>query len=281
MTGSGTQTDPYIVNSWTEFEEALSVSSSTAYISFDPSAETKYIDMDTIYPEGCPMYNIADRKINGNGWTIDRLYLSNSLFTGYEAFVIQNFRFTKIKHDTTDPFIDTSGGLKIRHACPIYGNEFSGYTKTDVFLTGNGSVPLQVVRNVFDLKYYGTDSFRLADVIRYDSSTPFKHNNIRLLMQNGTINSEGLIGNVGDCNNNLFDIRTAQTQDIIINSGGYSSTVFDNNVITGSHTGNITINTASGVSVFNADTMPDVVETANLMGFSGTTVPSTFMMGVD
>ena len=73
MTGSGTQTDPYIVDSWAEFESV--VTKSGVIIKFNPDAENKIIDMNEIYPEGCPSYSIGSSKIYGNGWEIQNLYL--------------------------------------------------------------------------------------------------------------------------------------------------------------------------------------------------------------
>ena len=61
MTGSGTQTDPYIVDSWAEFESVVPLLGDSTYdnhvcVQFNPNATNKVIDMQEIYPDGCPNY---------------------------------------------------------------------------------------------------------------------------------------------------------------------------------------------------------------------------------
>ena len=85
MTGSGTQTDPYIVDSWAEFESIGINSNSSVYVHFNPDAENKIIDMNEIYPEGCPSYSIGSSEIYGNGWEIQNLYLKNPLFYSFSG----------------------------------------------------------------------------------------------------------------------------------------------------------------------------------------------------
>ncbi len=77
MTGTGTQTDPYIVDNWTDF--ASVASSSEKYIKFADGGGV--IDMNDEAPNGISYSVISSSYVDGNGWIIKNLYNKNNSFT--------------------------------------------------------------------------------------------------------------------------------------------------------------------------------------------------------
>ena len=129
MTGSGTQTDPYIVDSWAEFESIGIKSNSQLYVHFNPDSENKIIDMNDIYPEGCPSYNIGSSEIYGNGWEIRNLYLKNPLFYASEYGVVNGFKFTSFRHETSSPFLSAAYSYNNAYGCLFEKNSFTWITR--------------------------------------------------------------------------------------------------------------------------------------------------------
>lgn len=76
MIGTGTSTDPYIVDNFTDFLTAAAMTD--AYIAFDPDAENKVLDLnDTPYADGLTeTVFINAAQIRGNGWTIRNFYFT-------------------------------------------------------------------------------------------------------------------------------------------------------------------------------------------------------------
>lgn len=81
MTGTGTQADPYIVDTWADFVTA--VGKSDVYVE---CAEGTVWDMNDIAPDGIKSrINIYAKSINGNGVIIKKLY-----FTSNASFFFAN-----------------------------------------------------------------------------------------------------------------------------------------------------------------------------------------------
>lgn len=73
MTGTGTNTDPYIVSNWTEFCSVKDESGKYIFWAELPT-EQKIVDLNDEVPEGYTGYfTIASRKVDFNGWTIRNL----------------------------------------------------------------------------------------------------------------------------------------------------------------------------------------------------------------
>ena len=72
MTGSGTQTDPYIVDNWNDLISVINHIG--VYIEFDNNSENKIIDMSKIYPMGIGNISCGFKSLNGNGWIIKNIY---------------------------------------------------------------------------------------------------------------------------------------------------------------------------------------------------------------
>lgn len=72
MTGTGTENDPYIVESWTELSSVME--ESTNYVKLKENA---VIDFNEIYPEGIP-YNLdINAHLDGNNGEMRNAYFSN------------------------------------------------------------------------------------------------------------------------------------------------------------------------------------------------------------
>lgn len=261
MTGSGTQTDPYIVDSWAEFESIGINSNSSVYVHFNPDAENKIIDMNDIYPEGCPSYSIGSSKIYGNGWEIQNLYLKNPLFYAATYGVISGFKFTSFRHETSSPFLSAEYSYNNAYGCLFEKNSFTGITRSNVFLGISGSSTIEVYNNSFNLMISDDVTFRLANGItdeygNYKKDIAF--NNIKIqLTGNSKINSNGLFGACNHHNfvNNRINViaNTGCDFPIVQEANGFSG-----NVILGSNSGTIKplySGTCTGVNIYNSDTL--------------------------
>lgn len=259
MTGSGTVSDPYIVDSWSEFESV--VTKSNVIIKFNPDAENKIIDMNGIYPEGCPSYNIGSSEIYGNGWEIQNLYLKNPLFYAATYGVISGFKFTSFRHETSSPFLAAEYSYNNAYGCLFEKNSFTGITRSNAFLGISGSSTIEVYNNSFNLMISDDVTFRLANGItneygNYKKDIAF--NNIKIqLTGNSKINPNGLFGECYNHKiaNNRITVNSNTGCDFSI---AQSAAGFSGNVILGSNTGNISplgSGTCSGVNIYNSDTL--------------------------
>ena len=258
MTGSGTVSDPYIVDSWAEFESV--VTKSGVIIKFNPDAENKIIDMNNLYPEGCPIYTIGtSSQVYGNGWEIQNLYLKNPLFSG-GAVTISGFKFTGFNHETSQAFLQGTSGYRSL----FEKNIFSGKTCSTGFLTplasgGDYGTVIDCYNNSFGLTVYNDVTFQLANYLNASSDKKdVMFNNIKIqLTGNSKINSNGLFG---ECNHHNFANNRIN---VIANTGCdfpivKESSGFSGNVILGSNTGVISplgSGTCSGVNIYNSDTL--------------------------
>lgn len=94
MTGTGTQTDPYIVDNWEDFVTAAS--DATAYVCIKSGT---IFDLNKIAPGGLSQVDIKCNEIEGNGCFIRNLYMvrgsSNSYGFNFAGFsvTIKNINF--------------------------------------------------------------------------------------------------------------------------------------------------------------------------------------------
>lgn len=92
MTGTGTQADPYIVDNWKEFVTAVGKS---GYVK---CAENLTWNMNDIAPEGVDGVTINATEIDGNGLTINNLYLiGNNGIINNNAVTIKNMSILNLK----------------------------------------------------------------------------------------------------------------------------------------------------------------------------------------
>lgn len=277
MTGTGTKTDPYIVDNWQEFEAAVElVQSATqttpAYIHFNPNASNKIVDMRKIHPSGCPTYNIGSTNLIGNGWEIRNLYLTNSLIKVSPGGAVIGFNFTKFSYHGNYPFIHAiSNGVS--GVVPIENNVFSGVVEssdpenTFGFIGGEKqnsyNIQISIYNNTFDLKAYGNGLFILANDVRnqypYDLY-PVAFNDIKIHLSGSTFIHENT-GIFGNCYQNIIhdnriEIETDTGCNFRIETNGVSK--ITRNVVTGSNSGQITQQgtyKASYINVYNSDNL--------------------------
>ena len=75
MTGTGTQTDPYIVSTLADLRTA--VGTAGAYVEMDPDASTKILDLNGSATNPVTQrLDINCASLAGNGWRIRNLYFS-------------------------------------------------------------------------------------------------------------------------------------------------------------------------------------------------------------
>lgn len=111
MTGTGTQNDPYIVDTWPDF--VTTIGTSGAYVKV---ADDTVWDMNSIAPEGLAQSLQVNANVDGNGATISNLHVENLSavqinLSGY----LENIKFTDVYAKATNGnyyFIGTSDGNK-------------------------------------------------------------------------------------------------------------------------------------------------------------------------
>lgn len=111
MTGTGTQNDPYIVDTWPDFVTAIGTSG--AYVRV---ADDTVWDMNSIAPEGITQSLQVNANVDGNGATINNLHVENLSavqinISGY----LENIKLTDVYAKATSGnyyFIGTSDSNK-------------------------------------------------------------------------------------------------------------------------------------------------------------------------
>lgn len=91
MTGTGTQADPYIVDTWPDFVTA--VGTTGAYVEVAPDTEW---DFNNIAPEGAPTVTVTAAHINGYGCILKNVRAEDTFlsFAGGNAAEVENLRIT-------------------------------------------------------------------------------------------------------------------------------------------------------------------------------------------
>ncbi len=150
-TGTGTQTDPFIVDNWTDFKALCPRYG--AYITLREDAEDKVMDVraDTSLEQG---FFYLRAHINGNGWTI-RNFCTGSYAIRLAGNSITNLHFFNLI-SSFYPFYDgavftdcTFTAVLTDHACFMYGTK--NYTPT--FRRCSFSIRLMDTSNTF--LFYG------------------------------------------------------------------------------------------------------------------------------
>lgn len=86
-TGTGTQTDPYILSTWEDFKAVCNTKN--AYIAFAPDAENKVIDINETEDRGGLSKNLTiNAFVEGNGWEIRNL-ATNSYYIQVNSDAVQ------------------------------------------------------------------------------------------------------------------------------------------------------------------------------------------------
>lgn len=93
MTGTGTQEDPYIVDSWADYR---AVYGSEVYIEWDDENEEKIVDFNEIKPDGFTETVYFSPFTTFNGWTFKNFFSTHptcAIHFGSRSTTLENFTF--------------------------------------------------------------------------------------------------------------------------------------------------------------------------------------------
>lgn len=155
MTGTGTQADPYIVDTWADFVTA--VGKSDVYVE---CAEGTVWNMNDIAPDGINAYiYISAKSINGNGAIIKKLYFtSNGAFCFQKSTLVTGIDFLDFLIESEKFIYSTSGAVfkKCR---------FSGMVQDSTFFINGGASTAQIKQSSFNLQFQGNALFYLGSYV--------------------------------------------------------------------------------------------------------------------
>ena len=145
MTGTGTQADPYIVDTWADFVTA--VGKSDVYVE---CAEGTVWDMNDIAPDGISSrINIYAKSINGNGVIIKKLYFTSNA----------SFFFANSTSVTGVDFLDSlveSGTFIYRSGSAMFQEcRFSGIIQDSTFFYNTANSSAYIKRSSINLQFQG------------------------------------------------------------------------------------------------------------------------------
>lgn len=145
MTGTGTQADPYIVDTWADFVTA--VGESDAYVE---CAEGTVWDMNDIAPDGISSrINIYAKSINGNGVIIKKLY-----FTSNASFFFANS--TSVTGvDFLDSLVESGTFIYRSGAATFQECRFSGIIQDSTFFYNTANSSAYIKRSSINLQFQG------------------------------------------------------------------------------------------------------------------------------
>lgn len=183
MAGTGTETDPFIVGSWSEFV-AVNTDNYLKFIKFADS-DNKTIDFNDISSVGMSKITIRN-CVDFNNWTLINFYSEDTSifcidvtsFTGID-WIIKNLNFLNFYHITNKgSFIHIKyGGSKLKDL--IYNCKFSGcinYAASSQFIYSNsGGVNFRILGCSFNIEgKCGTD---FNFILGTSNSNPLTANN--------------------------------------------------------------------------------------------------------
>ena len=111
MTGTGTQADPYIVDTWEDFVTA--VETAGAYVEVTPDTEW---DFNAIAPEGAPTVAVLAAHVDGHGCTLKNVRAENIFldFCAGNATTFENFSIIDFLANSVIFFFESSQTFTIR-----------------------------------------------------------------------------------------------------------------------------------------------------------------------
>lgn len=145
MTGTGTQADPYIVDTWADFVTA--VGKSDVYVE---CAEGTVWDMNDIAPDGISSrINIYAKSINGNGVIIKKLY-----FTSNASFFFANS--TSVTGvDFLDSLVESGTFIYRSGSATFQECRFSGIIQDSTFFYNTANSSAYIKRSSINLQFQG------------------------------------------------------------------------------------------------------------------------------
>lgn len=128
MTGTGTQEDPYVVDTWSDFVTAIG--EEKAYVSLNVD-----IDMNEIAPQGVGNITVSAELVDGKGHTISNIREDgNSMFNIVPGCTMQNINFKNFI--ATSNFFTYSNNSGRRY---FYNCVFTGVVEGGNFITQGGT----------------------------------------------------------------------------------------------------------------------------------------------
>lgn len=230
MTGTGTQADPYIVDSWPDFVTA--VRTSGAYVEATPGLTW---DMNNIAPEGVEGIRISCASLKGNGLKIEALRASGDILT--------MTRRTSISELSIESFIG-----KALFRVSDSSSEWFSTTITDCSFSGELSGQYVITSS------FGTDSELYAErcgiSVKGDNLTWSNRQNNTF--KDSNIYFQGDSINILNCNNCAVTGIIKGTSSQTIRSTGSSINLFGIADVTWGY-----VSSGYAVSIFNKDKLPN------------------------
>lgn len=224
MTGTGTQADPYIVDTWEDFTTAIGTSG--VYVKM---ADNIVWDMNNIAPNGITSLRFNCTELDGNGAVIQNLYFNAA--GEYGIFYL----YSSWMHDIS--FINfTSEVDSTRYSHAVFNTANGSVTQRVTF---SGIVTGEVNHSLFE-DGRSTDSFRNCSVnlkfilgnhtvgMRFDAKSAlgrFENNHIIIDVSNAKIYTSSSTYGIYNDNSIVEIIRAAGDDDIFLNRNARSTIV--------------------------------------------------------
>ena len=253
MTGSGTQTDPYIINAddtlsqkWSDFIKAIGTN--YAYV----QCPADIWDMNEIYPDGWnKKIGIGrDVVIYGNGLTIMNLYSTCSdtdgLFSSYYGYYVYDLNFEDLFFSGSKSVFGSSND-DLSHGVYFYNCKFNGIINSGNFLSGYRSFCFYVHNKGCSIK------------LKFNNSSNFfEKSNSKVFIRSGVVEMTG--NSMAECGssslplsltnclmcgrlpfskitiagrNNIIDMNISEEQSILQSSELVANIINSNKIATG------------------------------------------------
>ena len=158
MTGTGTQADPYIVDTWADFVTA--VGKSGVYVE---CAEGAVWDMNDIAPNGVGQVSVLAKSVNGNGTAIKSIFKNGGVvFAITSICTVSGFNITSFLVENGAALFRISCGSRVD--CYLRNMRFSGMVTDSYFVISGGeydnsySRPI-VYNSSFNIIFQGNSAF--------------------------------------------------------------------------------------------------------------------------
>lgn len=219
MTGSGTQTDPYIVDNWADFVTAITTAD--AYVAFPEGGGS--IDMNDAAPEGVSCIIPTCAYVQGNGWEINNIHLDdNALFYRIDGTTIfDNLKFLKMYVSYTSGSATSKMGIFEMYTSNI---QFKNCIFGGILFSTGGSLCISYSSYQAGTVFYSCSMYFKCDgtIQPFDgnySSVGFKHSRLNLL---GTctdidvkIDNSELTGDITAVSSNAITILSGSARSCI------------------------------------------------------------------
>lgn len=229
MTGSGTATDPYVVDNWEDFLTVCNVSASTYIVwANKDTPEKKIVDFDYIAPYGLENQIQLKGHIDFNNWTLQNVWVRNSSFLYLRSAQLYNLKISNAKWDTNT-------NTAFIHIFDTY-TEQGDFQNVDISLelVGSGSSALSIIN--FETNYakikglglsvYGTATTAVALINSQVSvGAPVIASSIHCELQANLSNNANVLNRAAfaQCDISGYYLDDSESESPIVVGGTYSS----------------------------------------------------------